>query len=568
MVKIGKNLLHVSIVCVFFVMLSAHADALQLRVVSPQGTPLKKVAVGMPSLVELVVPGTIEVKQRLTIPGLDPQAVVRTQESSQIYIVNGVQRKEKTFGYMVTFQQPGTVTLGPVKIVTPQGELVSNIVTFQVEEMVAAAPGEHAVFAAWQFAKKSAYVGEGIPYSLKFYYTDDAISRIEPVPFSLPDVRLVVQEAGVGSLETIRGSSYRVREWRGVLYVNKAGELIVPPVMFEYLEPQQQHEQRFAWAQLMQMMGSGLSPKQVQAPGKKINIKALPHYEGQVNGVGIITQARSELITLKAAAGAPVTYTISVTGNADMEGLAAPQLMIPDTVKAYFSRAMVTEPTTSGMQTKTWEYVVQGLAAGVQTIPEQQLVFFNPEREQYELFKTQPAALEITGTIEEKSEPVVPAIEVVVEKLDKPQELPAEIQHALSFSQTGELPWHWFLMLMLLPVLLRWQKNRIYSYYKAWRAYIQQRLLLRRVRKKLPGASAYVAFNSLQKLTYAVFGSKHVNAECLKARGFSDVEVAAWYNSWDALTAAAFSANNRPDLQAGMGMVNMLAICIRAPWRV
>lgn len=558
MVKIGKKIVYLSMHCILGV---AHVAAMQLRVVSAQGTPLKKVAAGAPCLVELVIPSSAELKQRPVIPGLEKVAVLRTQESSQIFIVNGKQRQEKTLGYYVRFSEPGTYALGPVRVSTAQGELVSNQLAVTVEEAASTASDqhEHTAFARWQFEKKSAYVGEAIPFSLKFYYTNNDITALEPVPFSLPDARLVVQEAGVGSFETVGGVTYQVREWRGQVYVHKAGEFSAPPVTFEYAEPNRQQDDRFGFM-FMQLLGGSLLRKQLQAPGKKLMIKNMPVTTETIAGVGVISGLQAELTAQSAQAGAPVKFTLSVTGKADMEGLAAPALTVPDAIKAYFSRATVSPQTQQGVQTKTWEYVIQGLAAGAQTIPAQKLVFFNPEKESYEAFTTQPVTLEISGSIETQvAEETGTIAETPVQEQGIPEEAKAVIlPEQTLLIDTGALPWIWFWVLMLLILSARIKKKKLVHYGSAWKDYLKKRWVLYRMRMSLKKADAYTMYRVMRQGTEKIYGEFPVFLEPAKE----------WHARWDSLTAAAFSDNNRAELAAAEDILRMIRASVSAPWRM
>jgi hypothetical protein len=586
MIKVFKCLRVFAILNINLILLEA--NTIRLRVVSPQGIELKKVQVGMPCLVEVVLPGSVQLKQQLVIPGLDPHNIVRQQESSQLYVHNGVQRHEKTIGYMVTFSESGSFQLGPVRCDTMQGILTSQAVNLMVEPASEKKSEKLAAFAEWRLENNSAYVGQAVPFSLNFYYNDESITNVGPVPFKLPDFQLAVHEAGVGSIECRDGISYRVLMWRGVLYPKKTGKLVLPAVTFEYLEPQESMDQRSVWMQFMQMVGSTLTQKRLQSSQKVIEAKPLPAHSGPVAGVGAITQLEASISATQAEAGKPLVYTLTLAGDGDLESVDAPILQVPEAFKVYSSRV---DKGGNG-QIKKWEYIVQGLRAGSWTIPAQQLTFFNPQRERYETFSTKPMAVEISGEI--RGENIDPELEVESEKEEFSEQgkniaMPAPstelgINSATSphpstplrMSEGWELPlsWFWFFILMVTPIFIRLQRARLSNGWRAWHTYFKNYMLIKRVSKKIATLSAYEQLKQIQQLYEQVIRSNGVapTDRSVLARlelcGISHEHLQAWVNSWDSLTAAAFSANNKPNVEAAKVIMNMLAMCVRRPsWR-
>src|SRR5207302_110904 len=122
------------------------------------------------------------------IDGLAADQIISQQTGRQIFINNGRTTEERTMGYLITFPKVGTYTIGPARVQTAQGEMLSNRIVVKVQDPVEVAQHEKKlVDAAWHCGKEEAYLLEPVPYTLTFYYTDNAVEKVQIQPLDMHD---------------------------------------------------------------------------------------------------------------------------------------------------------------------------------------------------------------------------------------------------------------------------------------------------------------------------------------------------------------------------------------------
>lgn len=539
--KVQKNsMLHAKIGSIFFLLLccvQTYAEQIQLRVVSEQGHPIQRIAAGAPCMVEVIIPGSVTVQKRPVIAGIDTSQIIREQESMQMYIRNGVTMQERTISYLVSFPEVGTVHIGPARVETSQGELVSPTVTLAVQE---AAPQQTPqVRAELQLAKTSAYISEAIPYTIRFYYSDDAVGRVGLQQFYVADCKIVQNDAVRKNTFEKNNVHYTSLEWSGIIYPQKAGRITIPRIYFEYAESAS-HAQQHQWAQFMHVMGGFFSRKQQNTEPAKLDVQQLPPTKEHVVGVGTITDVTLDCSATTLTQGESLTCHVQIDGAFDPDALQVPPLQVPDTVRVYPSQteSSGTYPHT----TKTYEYIVQALEEGTIEIPAQRYCFFDPHNERYAFFMTSPQKIFVT--------PALHAPEQLVQDREEPEQSEVATPTTLSVetseqpaSDSAPLPLRWFLLLLLLPVFWVCIRNHMYAWYATVQTKRERTRIMRMVRRDLHGAVEH-------DNPYAFLKSWNMFEQTIDPTHYlKEDELVAWYALQDKLSEAAFFAANKQQLQ-------------------
>lgn len=555
-------MLHARIGKVFFLLLCCvrtYAEHIQLRIVSEQGRPIQRITAGSPCMVEVIIPGSVTLQKRPAIAGITQSQIIREQESMQMYIKNGITMQERIIGYLVSFPEVGTVHIGPARVETSQGELVSPTVTLEVQEVAVQQTAQ--VRAELHLEKTSAYISEAVPYTIRFYYSNDAVSQVALRPFSLSDCKMVQSDTVRKGTTEQQGERYAYLEWSGVLYPQRAGRITIPRIYFDYTESASRALQQ-QWAQFMHMMSGFFSQKQLSTEPMVLHVQQLPPSTQQVVGVGSITDVALTCSSKTIMQGESLTCHVRIDGAFDGDALQLPSLQVPETVRVYQSQTKKSGAYPEN--TITYEYIVQALEQGTIEIPAQRYCFFDPKSERYMVFTTPPHMIYVT--------PAVHAAEAPVEIIEKPQ--PQEAQQPLSVPVVSEqaldvavkLPLHWFFVLLLLPVVWVSIRKYLFLWYAAVRRQRERTRIIRLMRRDLQSA---VEHNN----PYAFLKSWNMFEQMLDPTVYlTDDELKSWYVLVDKMSEAAFFASDKQHLQELLhrseNILNIIEVRVRRMRRI
>lgn len=412
------------------------AQSPTLRIISRQGVETTAAAVGDVCTVDITIPEHVDARS-IAVAGLTQEELLQRQDSMRTSIINGVRTQQRSIGYRIQCETEGRRTIGPARMMTPQGELLSNAVDLTVHAVVASSQ-QHTVKAFWSVPKKNFYTGQGIPYQLKFLYNDTHIRNIHPAPFSMPDGTLEAQST-VAGVETIQGVTYHTLTWHGIVYPTTKTSFTLPRVTIVYDMPMNQHDD-FGWGAMFSLFTS--QQAHVIAPALTIVQKELPSHGGPIAGIGSLSRVDLKVSTTTRPAHEPLVVTLAGYGTVEPKSFQAPTLKMADGMQWYPSQFRI---KPEGFEQ---EYVVVASQEGNVTIPEQTITFFDPEKEVYQDVVTQAVSLTIT--------PGKPLQEGVREQ-DIPEVAAAQRQEVAVHEPSQEplLPWYWYVCLLLAPVIIR-----------------------------------------------------------------------------------------------------------------
>lgn len=554
---------------------------LKLQVTSAQGAPLHRITAGTPCLVEIVVPGDLEVQQPPTIAGIAAPQIIQQRQSTQIYVSNGRQHQQKTTGYLVNFTTPGTFTIGPARIVTSQGTFSSNETTITVDEKSVSTSNSDSVWATWVIKPQPLFVGQPVAYQIRFYFTNPEINQVLLAPFSIEHARLSPQVTTEQGTQTIGATTYSSIEWHGWFTPEEPGSLVLPQVAIEYAHPEERdEEQRHSWINFMTMFGSMLTREQQYVAPKKITIKPIPPFKGTVLGVGTIEQVYFTVDPHTIKQHEPLTCTLRIIGTFDEQAMTAPQLTLPDSLKSY-----PPESSSTGSLphvTKTFSYIFQGTQAGTFQIPPQKFTFFNPETERFRSFTT--PAIPITITPAPATASYIPTNSAISQK-QSPELIATTSPQVTTTTQQQQTPLvlpFWLLYLLwcmppfwkcMGPSLRRWERR--------WHTYVGSRYEIYRTKKMLnsllTSEQIHQFWQEFLRLTCKLTnlsltsGIDPTLIAVLTDRHITTEELAQWKTFWKkAMTATFFVADQQSVQELRNEMHEIIQImktyCVEKPW--
>jgi hypothetical protein len=451
-----------------------------LRIVDINGrTALKTVAVGQPFVVEMRLQGFDETKKAPTIPGLASLRVQQKQE--QLSVVNG--KVTNLYQYVCRIDTTGSYGLGPVTIDHNGKQVTSNILTFMVQEQAEPAQGgrqagggkqrqkkEQPVICRLKLAHDHAVVGQKIACTLRLYYSD-AVTGIAGVRRpELPGFVLGDFARGQEGQESVDGVEYRYVDFVGDICAQESGKKMVPAFSVDY---DVQLPSRGSFFDFFNQA----KRERVYSNTAHLQVNALPPTDKKVHAIGEFKAFRVSLDTAHAKEGEGVTLTAEVVGHGNVDisssaggangvGIARFELRgLSDAIKQYESKQYTVPASSSGLgsdqaEKTCFEFIVQGVRAGKQEVPEQEFTYFDVVKKKYITLRSKPVPFTITAAQDSAASEIGHGENSARENSVNRAHAQAFISGQMPLStvawyptkQRGAMPWWLFVLVLLMPV--------------------------------------------------------------------------------------------------------------------
>ncbi|MBN1554270.1 MAG: BatD family protein [Phycisphaerae bacterium] len=395
--------------------LSVWAAELSLRLSS------REAYVGAPIVARLSVDnsGAHDVPVFPDIPGVTVQPLGVPARSSQTTIINGrrSQRSSITYAYELTPRKEGKFVIPAVKLTADGRTLTTEPVAFVARK----SDTGDLLFVDVAGGEKRAYVGEALRLTLRIWirpYVDgqyhvklteaDMWGLISPERsrwgvFAKALDELAAQRQRPRGREVLRKDSegversYYLYELDHVIRPAKPGRLDPGDVdiVTAYPTGLQQADGFFSMGELAL---SGTRPLVKQATVEPIEIRAIPTdnrpagYNGAIGRYDISATA----LPKKVAVGEPLTLTLKICGEGNLETLAAPDLAnLPELTKDF---RVPDEPLAGVMENgaKVFTVSLRPRDANVKQIPPIRMAYFDPRIERFVTSRSESIRLHVT----------------------------------------------------------------------------------------------------------------------------------------------------------------------------
>lgn len=394
--------------------MDAYAAAVHLSVQNARGR--REIGVGDLFYITYEVSNTETSPEKpSSVPGAKVMYFDRTGQSSSFTSVNGKTTQSYSYTYTLTLraQTEGTFTFGPVTVDGVKSNTVSYTIGSAPQPQTAPgspAPqdqstqdrhdssegpkfigkGDGNLFLKAEVSKSSAYEQEALVYTVKLYTTYDAIKFIGAT--SAPKFEgFVVEESKDVSTqldyETYGGKTYATAIIaRYIIFPQMAGQLKVLGNTYTVSVDEREYYHDPFWGSM-----SVAKPLQLNVTPNDltINVKGLPspvpaNFSGGVGNFKITSSLPTQSFLSNQAAS--IVYTVSGTGNLKYVKLPDLNSIYPPELEVYSPtpevKAEVGKTNVSG--SARFDYSFMPLEAGSFTIPQIDLVFFNPQTGKYE----------------------------------------------------------------------------------------------------------------------------------------------------------------------------------------
>ena len=348
-------------------------------------------------------------------PQLPEMEGIRSQyigPTTKVTNYNGTTASSITYKYALVVLKPGKFIIGPFSF-----EYKGNSYTSPSKELTVVDRGqalvskntqgesvqgeenlEERIFVILSCSKKKAYLNEPLHITVKLYVDELNIRGIE-----YPDINakgLVVEPFGQPRQykEQLAGRYYDVVEFNTIAYASQQGALTVGPavVKAKAVARERLNNQRkgfFEDSFFSDFFGRAkVIPIEVSSPELSLNVLGFPEHNKPKefdSAVGDF-DLKVSAIPLKLKAGDPITLTMTVSGNGNMDSIKSPELVDSQGFKLYSS-----EGQKKDSNVKVFEQVIIPQDQDIKYIPPVKLVFFNPEKEDYVVKQNSQIAIEV-----------------------------------------------------------------------------------------------------------------------------------------------------------------------------
>jgi hypothetical protein len=433
-------LLRPFLMCAVSAMAVAHAGADELSARTHLSND--RVAVGESLELEIQVTGAkgpVDAPP-VNVDGLSIQYYGPSQ-SSQIQIVNGrfTSSSTLTHVYSVVPQRAGTFTI-PAFTLSADGRTLRTLpVTLRVEPNTntGAGGGQEAQgqlgFAEFQLPKKTVYLGETIPVTLRLYVDARVGPRLEAMPLLEGDgftkTKLTEPRQELARKD---GREYHVFAFRTAVTPSRTGTVTLGPSEIVFNAQIRENRRGRSRSLLEQMLGDDpfndpfFNPTRVQrvvtkAPAVDLEVKPLPAEGRPKSFSGAVGQFKMSAVgsPRQLKVGEVLTMKVTINGQGNFDRINAPPIVDPTDWQLYPAKGEFQRDDEIGLSgTKTFEMAVIP-EKSTNAMPTYEFAYFDPERGKYAALRAGGAPIEVTGA------PVPPPPSAAPPRADDANEKPA-----------------------------------------------------------------------------------------------------------------------------------------------
>ena len=335
------------------------------------------------------------------IPGLQNFRVERGGSSSFFNMINGQVSRGINQEFFLMPQREGTFVIGPAMVDIQGKNYQSNQVTLTVKKVAEDSNVQDAtqpVFMTASLSQPSAYPGEIVYYTLKFYYS----ISVRDLSVSPPEIDgLKFKQLGDHTEYTsrVKGKQFQVIELKYSVTPEQNGQFTIPPSTMRMNVLEKRRGSGFGFFNDDFFGLTTARPHSVGTNSLPFETKSLPDEGRPQDFSGLVGQFELQATVTPdhVKCGESSTFSIIIQGKGNVTVI--PDIKLPEisNVKSYADqpdlKVKETHDGVSGIKTMKWALVPQN--DGSITIPEIQLSYFNPQKETYEIAKSKPLHIEV-----------------------------------------------------------------------------------------------------------------------------------------------------------------------------
>lgn len=566
MQKIGGKIFFIMAMLMSIAASSFAVEPISIQVKDLEGTVIDSVPVGQ--LFEVTVT-IVDTALRDTVPKITTTPHIDLRWAGKR--IERINKNQMAIAYQFRgyAQKEGVYKIGPATVIHQTGTLSSATTILHVTEPESTnlqkKTAQTAAFVVVENGNKSPYVGQRVPISLTFYYTDSSMRIVNILHEGSDAMVLKDREREERGVQTVNGRSYNFIRWNFYLTPQKSGNTILAPFCVEYqVSEKSAGHIGFGFFNMAQYV-----TRRAYTTALALDVQQLPPYQTSdpLLGIGSFSAVKITLDSPTVVQGRALLLSLDIVADADLDDLVAPVLTsLPEGLRSYDSKAVTIENANSDKSetAKRFEYVLQGLKPGSWNIPRQQFTVFDVVERKYKKIYTNSLSITIVPSQAESVENSsvllqsqggqVPLENSTFENEDAQFEL---IEHGpwSKHAARSPIPIWLFLLLLIVPIMvlcgIRIGSRGIFfvMQYKAhqrkYTVFARSLAAMRRAEKDGKKTELYYIFLQLFADKYHVNTSQidprfmHIK---LQEAGCSEYMIAEWNKFFIEISSQVFSS--------------------------
>jgi len=333
-----------------------------------------------------------------SIPNVNGLSFDGPSTQTSFSLNNGQMSQSVNFVYQVTPGRTGEFTIPAIEVNAGGKSYLTTPIKLVVEKGVTQNDVSQTLFARALISSKQVYLGQTVPVEvLVFSRSDVPLKGLGGFNYEADGLGFKFQPNLKSGSQVINGESFNVQVIEGAISPTRTGMLNFGPCAVK-AQLAVQRQARNGWPDSMfdQMMGRvEVRETPVTVDAVPVEVLPLPEEGRPADFAGAIGQWKLEVTAkpTEIAVGDPITLTIKVSGNGNIDTVPAPKLGLLDGFKTYDPTTKTTKDDLNTTGERTIQQVLIAKNTDVKELPEMRLAYFDPVARTYKTAVQSPIKL-------------------------------------------------------------------------------------------------------------------------------------------------------------------------------
>ncbi|HVM62041.1 MAG TPA: BatD family protein [Verrucomicrobiae bacterium] len=361
-----------------------------------------QIAFGESVTLTIAVQGTQSGAQP-AIPRVDGLRFDGPSTQSSFSLDNGRMSQSISFVYQVTPARTGEFTIPAIQVSVGDKAYSTEPIQLAVGKGAAPADSSERLFAQIRIPSKQVYLGQTEPVQVVLFARADVPLRgLSSFNYDADGLEFKFQQNPKTGTQIVNGQSFNLVAIEGSISPSRTGTLNLGPCILKVqLTGKRQGGNGWFNDPMFDQMFGRTEVKEVPVTVDAVPIEVLPLPEKgrPADFSGAVGQWNLE-VTAKptdVAVGDPITLTIKVSGNGNIDTVPAPKLGPLDGFKTYDPTTKTTKDELNTTGERVIQQVLMARSTDVKELPGLQLVYFDPINQEYRKAIQPPIKLVVTA---------------------------------------------------------------------------------------------------------------------------------------------------------------------------
>ena len=332
-----------------------------------------------------------------SIPRVDGLAFAGPSTQTSVSIVNAQMSQSISFAYQVTPSRMGDFTIPAFEVNVGGKSYFTTPIKLVVEKSAPQADTSQTLFARVQLASKQVYLGQTMPLQvLVFSRADVPLKGFGGFSYEANGLGFKFLQNLKSGTQVINGESFNVQVIQGAICPTRIGTLSFGSCILK-AQMAVSRQGRNGWPFDDLFGRTEVREVPVTTDPVPINVLPLPEEDRPADFAGAIGQWKLEVTAkpTELAVGDPITFTIKVTGNGNIDTVPAPKLGSLEGFKTYDPTTKTTKDDLNTTGERVIQQVLIPRSTDVKELPEVRLAYFDPVAKTYKTDVQSPIKLVI-----------------------------------------------------------------------------------------------------------------------------------------------------------------------------